>query len=107
MAISSLSIYGQIKKSFRGNWSFEAPTANPGFTDGIIDFKKDSVFTIFTNMSYKFPCTWIKVKKDSIIFVSNSNGYDVLSSLKIENKTSISGICVWRSGESRLILKKE
>jgi hypothetical protein len=104
---TSLSVNGQIKKVFRGNWNFEAPTGNTGFTDGIIEFKKDSVFTIFANMRYKFPCTWVKVKRDSIIFVSNINGYDVLSSLKIENKTSMTGICVWHSGESKLILQKK
>jgi len=107
LLITSLSVTGQINKVYRGNWNFEAPAGNPGFTDGVIEFKKDSVFTIFTNMSYKFPCTWVKVKKDSIIFVSNINGHDVLSSLKIENKASMTGICVWRSGESKLILKKK
>lgn len=107
LLITSFSVNGQINKVYRGKWIFEAPAGNPGFTDGLIEFKKDSVFTIFTNMSYKFPSTWIKVKKDSIIFESNINGYDVLSSLKIENKISMRGICVWRSGQSKLILRKK
>ena len=107
LLISSLSVNRQIKKAYRGNWSFAAPAGNPGFTEGIFEFNKDSIFTTFTNMKYKFPCTWVKVKKDSVIFESNINGYNVLSSLKIENKTNMKGNCVWSSGESKLVLKKK
>jgi len=107
LLIASLSVNGQIRKAYTGNWSFDAPTGEGGFYNGIMDFKKDSILITFTGDNYKYPSTWVKAKRDSVIFEINIQGEDVLCSLKIENRKNMKGNAVWGFGETVLILKKE
>lgn len=105
--IGSLSINAQIKPAYFGNWSFDAPSAPDGYTYGIIEIKKDSINTFFTQLNYKVPSTWIKAKNDSISYKADVGDADVLFSLKIENETNIKGNAVWSDGETQMILKKK
>lgn len=105
LLIGSLSTNAQIKKAHIGNWSFDAPTAPEGYTFGIVEFKKDSVFTTFMNSEY--PSTLIKAKKDSIIYEVNIDGEIVLFSLKINKKLKGTGNAVWSYGETIIILTKK
>jgi hypothetical protein len=105
--IGSLSTNAQIKPAYFGNWSFDAPSAPDGYTYGIIEIKKDSINTSFTQLNYEVPSTWIKAKNDSITYKAIVEGTDVLFSLKIENETNIKGNAVWSDGETQMILKKK
>ena len=105
--IGSLSTTAQVKAAYLGNWSFVAPTAPEGYTYGIIEIKKDSLNTSFTELKYKVPSIWVKVKNDSITFKAIVDDTDVLFSLKIENTTNIKGNAVWDDGETQMILKKK
>jgi len=105
--IGSLSTTAQVKAAYLGNWSFVAPTAPEGYTYGIIEIKKDSLNTSFTELKYKVPSIWVKVKNDSITFKAIVDDTDVLFSLKIENTTNIKGNAVWDDGETEMILKKK
>jgi hypothetical protein len=105
--IGSLSTNAQVKVAYLGNWSFIAPTAPDGYTFGIIEIKKDSVNTSFTELKYKVPSIWIKVENDSITYKAIVDDTDVLFSLKIENEANIKGNAVWSDGETQMILKKK
>jgi hypothetical protein len=107
LVLVSLSTNAQVKATCLGSWSFDAPTAPDGYTYGVIEIKKDSLITSFTESKYKFPSVWVKVKNDSIFYKSVIDGTDVLFSLKIENETSIKGNAVWSDGETLMILKKK
>jgi hypothetical protein len=102
-----LSTNAQTKKSHIGNWSFEAPDAPEGYTYGIIEIKKDTIITSFTELKYNVPSVWIKFKNDSITFKAVIDGNDVLFSLKIEDETNIKGDAVWSDGETQMILHKK
>jgi len=89
--IGSLSANAQLRTTYQGKWSFDAPSAPDGYTFGIIEIKKDSVYISFTDSQYKFPSVWVKVRSDSIYFQTFVDGTDVLFSLKIEGETNIKG----------------
>lgn len=103
----SFSANAQIKKEHQGEWSFESPGAPDGYTYGIIEITKDSLKTSFTTSSYKFPSLWVRTTNDSIIYKSIIDGVDVVFSLKIENKSSITGQAVWYDGQTVMILRKK
>jgi len=107
LLFGSLSAEAQIKPTYLGNWSFSAPTAPEGYTFGIIEIRKDSVTTFFTELNYKVPSLWVKAKNDSITYKAFVDDTDVLFSLKIENQTSIKGNAVWADGQTQMILKKK
>jgi hypothetical protein len=103
----SLSLNAQVKKTYLGDWSFDAPSAPEGYISGIITLKKDSSFMQFTDGYYRYPSSWLKAKSDSIIYQSNIDGEIVLFSLKIKDKTNIAGDAVWSSGQTVMILTKK
>jgi hypothetical protein len=107
MLFGSLTANAQIKEPYYGNWSFEAPSAPEGFTNGIIEIKKDSVYMAFTDGNYRFPSNWVKVKGDSLIYESEINGETVLFSLKIIDKLKVTGNAVWSDGETLMDLTKK
>lgn len=86
---------------------FEAPTAPDGFNFGTYEIKKDTVYTQFTDESYRFPSTWAKSSSDTLKFLVNINGDDVHCVLWKEDKTTMRGNAVWSSGETILALKKK
>lgn len=103
----SLSTNAQIKPAYIGNWSFETPAAPEGFTSGILTLNKDTVFMAFTDGTTRFPSNWIKVTNDSIIYESDIDGTIVLFSLKIQDKSKITGNAVWNEGETIMNLTKK
>ena len=107
LLFGSLSAEAQIKLTYLGNWSFSAPTAPEGYTFGIIEIRKDSVTTFFTELNYKVPSLWVKAENDSITYKAFVDDTDVLFSLRIENQTSIKGNAVWADGQTQMILKKK
>ena len=107
LLIGSLSTNAQTKLAFFGNWSFDAPSAPDGYTYGIIEIKKDTVNISFTDLQFKYPSTWVKIKNDSLTYAAYIDGTDVLFSLKIENETNIKGNAVWSDGQTQMILKKK
>jgi hypothetical protein len=106
LLIASYSANAQINKTYAGNWSFTAPSAPEGYVSGIIELKKDSAIITFTDMSYRFPSNWIKVKNDSLLFETTINNDAVLFSLKLDKK-NITGNAVWSEGETLMILTKK
>jgi hypothetical protein len=106
LCLSTLS-NGQVKKEHIGIWKFEAPTAPAGFTSGIYEVRKDTVFTQFTSENYRFPSEWAKSNYDTLSFLVNINGDDVHCILITENDTSMKGNAVWSSGETVLTLIKQ
>jgi hypothetical protein len=105
--IKTSSSDAQVKKNVTGSWTFEIPYAPEGYTSGVMDVKKDSVLTTFTNQNYKIPSDWIRVNSDSLIFRFNVEGVYALFSLKILDNKNIAGKVVWDSGESQISLKKK
>jgi hypothetical protein len=100
-------LMAQQKVSFSGDWNFEAPAAPEGYNRGVVTFEKDSSFIIFSDGYYVYPSNWLEVKGDSILYESDIDGMIVLFSLKIDEKTKISGNAVWYDGESSLNLTKK
>jgi hypothetical protein len=107
MLFVSIPSNAQTKETYRGKWSFVAPSAPEGFTNGIIEIKKDSVYIAFTDGNYRFPSNWIKVKGDSLIYESSINSEAVLFSLKMTEKLKITGNAVWSGGETLMVLTKK
>ncbi len=103
----SLSLNAQVKKTYQGDWSFEAPSAPEGYNTGVITFKQDSSIMEFTYGYYPYPSNWIKAKGDSIIYETNVDGEFVLFSLKIKDKSNITGDAVWSTGQTEMILTKK
>jgi hypothetical protein len=105
--LGSLTSNAQIKPAYLGEWSFNAPFAPEEFNYGTIEIKKDSIITIFPESKYKAFSTWVKVRNDSIIYISIIDDTEVLFSLKIEDETNIKGNAVWSDGETQMILHKK
>ncbi|MDP4223766.1 MAG: hypothetical protein Q8868_10675 [Bacteroidota bacterium] len=105
--IGSLQANSQVKKTCLGRWDFEAPSAPQGYNFGVIEIKNDSINTIFSGTTYKFPSVWVRITNDSVTYKTVIDGTDVLFSLKVENASNIGGNAVWSDGETRMILKKK
>jgi hypothetical protein len=103
----SFSADGQIKKAYRGNWVFYVPYAEPGYTSGYMELKKDSIITFFVDNELRYPSIGLKVENDSVIWRINVDGVKVTCLLLIENKKLINGRTYWYSGNSSLILTKK
>jgi hypothetical protein len=106
LIIASHSVMAQINKTYTGNWSFTAPSAPDEYMSGVIELKKDSAIITFTDMSYRFPSNWVKVKNDSLLFETTINNDAVLFSLKLDKK-NITGNAIWSEGETQMILTKK
>ena len=103
----TLSLDAQIKKTCQGKWNFEAPTAPEGYNTGVITFKADSSVMEFIGGYYIYPSSRLKAKGDSIIYTTYVDGETVLFSLKIIDKSNITGDAVWSTGQSEMILTKK
>lgn len=102
----SCAAEGQIKEAFTGKWYFECPAAPEGFNTGIIDIHKDSIFTAYPGISYRFPSTWIKAFADSINYNVDINGENVLFTLHMESSDKLRGKAATEYGESPMILTR-
>jgi hypothetical protein len=105
LLITSFSVNAQIKKSFRGNWSFDAPSAPPGFETGVVTITKDSVLTKYPNDHRLLPCSSLSFRNDTLTFIFNP-AVDVTIKLTAENKTKLTGKATWSSDESVITLTK-
>jgi hypothetical protein len=99
------------KKDPVGKWKFEAPYAPEGYSKGTIDigFAEDK-FTAnmaFTDLDYTFPGEKIKVQNDSVYFMIWIESTDVSVSLKMEDKSTMTGTAVYVDGTVPLTLTKE
>ena len=103
----TLSLDAQVKKTYQGKWNFEAPTAPEGYNTGVITFKADSSVMEFSGGYYIYPSSRLQAKSDSIIYTTNVDGEMVLFSLKIKDKSNITGDAVWSTGQSEMILTKK
>jgi hypothetical protein len=107
LLITSFSVQGQIKKSFRGVWDAYAPGAFEGYINGKITITKDSVFLKFPADSHVFSAKIMSFKNDTLTYVFDPGaGIDVTHTLTIENKTKLTGKVSWLSEESVNILTK-
>jgi hypothetical protein len=99
------------KKDPTGKWKFEAPYAPEGYTIGTIDigFAEDkyNANMSFTNLGYTFTGEKIRVQNDSVYFMIWIENTDVSVSLKIEDKTKMTGTAVYYEGTVPLTLVKE
>lgn len=106
IAFYSCSEKGKIGKDYLGNWTFEVPDAEPGYTYGIAELYSDSIVTTFTGNKFRYPSLALEVRNDSVFYQFNIDGIDVFCALKIENRQSIKGITYWSSGESELTFSR-
>jgi hypothetical protein len=91
LLLFSKTVDAQDNKVIIGTWKFQCPYAPEGFNTGIIDIHKDSVFTTFSSVKYKFPSMWVKNEKDTLSYNVDINGEQVLFSLRIENNDTLYG----------------
>ena len=99
------------KKDPVGQWKFDAPYAPEGYNKGTIDigFAEDK-FTAnmaFTDLDYTFSGEKIKVENDSVCFMIWIESTDVSVSLKMEDKSTMTGTAVYIDGTVPLTLTKE
>jgi hypothetical protein len=101
----TLLVNAQSVDSLIGDWNAEAPEAPAGFNTSIMSIKQDSVFTTFTGESYPYGSISMNFKNDTLSF--EIGGLNVLCTLKVEDKTRLSGNAVWEGGQSKLILTRK
>jgi hypothetical protein len=102
----SACVQAQIEKTFVGEWNFECPGAPDGFNTGIIEIKKDTVFTQYSSFTYKFPSTWVKISNDTLIYPTDVNGELVISRLVAKTFENLTGTAGTLDGLSSLILTR-
>lgn len=105
LLITAFSVNAQIKKNFRGNWNFDAPSAPPGFEEGVMTITKDSVLTKYPNDSRLLPSSSLSFSNNTLKFIFNP-AVDVTITLTAENKTKLTGKATWSSDESVITLTK-
>lgn len=101
----SLLLEAQVHDSYTGNWKFEAPDAPEGSTTGNIVIKINTIVMTFDDMQ-EYPSSWIKFRNDSLIYETAFDLATVVFSLKIVNKSTMTGKAVWEGGESEVTLTK-
>ncbi len=99
------SVNAQTLNDLCGEWNAEAPEAPPGFNTSIMTITQDSVFTTFTGETYPYGSISMSFKNDTLSF--EIGGLNVLCTLKVEEKSRLSGNAVWEGGESKLILTRK
>jgi hypothetical protein len=105
LLITSFSLQAQFRQSFRGNWNFEAPSAPPGYESGVMIITKDSVLTKYPGNRRLLPSSSLSFRNDTLTFHFTPD-VDVTIILTSENKTKLTGMASWSSGESVVTLTK-
>ncbi|HLN22334.1 MAG TPA: hypothetical protein VK213_14690 [Bacteroidales bacterium] len=95
----------QIDKDYQGRWSFKAPEAPEGSTNGNIEITPSTVIMTFDNV-VGFKSNWAKMKSDSIIYETSFDLATVVFMLKVVDDEHIEGKAVWKDGESPVFLTK-
>jgi len=114
ISVFSLTSFAQQGKGQKinpaGNWKFEAPYAQEGYTSGTIIVgnaeQKTTVTISFTGNEFKIPGEDVKVAKDSVFFSVYLQGQIVKVLLKMDTEIKMSGKAVYSEGEVPLTLSK-
>jgi hypothetical protein len=111
MSISIISAQTvKEKKDPVGQWKFEAPAAPEGYTSGTINIgfaeRKYSTTMEFAGIEYKFIGENVKFKNDSLFFSFPLEDDYVSISLKLEDKSKMSGKGIYSEGVVLLILTR-
>jgi hypothetical protein len=109
----SLNVSGQTGTSQAdpsGTWKFSAPSAGEGYDSGTILISKAeqkySVAIIFTGSDYKLAGEKVKFEKGVLSFSIYLEGEEIMSTLKMENGSKMTGKAVYSEGEVPLSLTK-
>jgi hypothetical protein len=105
LLITSFSVQAQIRKSFRGDWNFDAPAAPPGFEAGVMTITKDSVLTKYPVNRRLLPSSSLSFRNDTLTFIFKP-AVAVTIKLTSENKTKLTGKATWSNEESVITLTK-
>jgi hypothetical protein len=101
----------KVKTEPVGKWNFEAPYAPEGYTKGTVEIgyadKKYSASMTFTDLGYSLTGEKVSMKNDSIFFMIWVESTDVNISLKLVDKTQITGAAVYYEGTVPLTLTRE
>ena len=103
---ATLTIQAQTPKKYIGTWDQNAPGAS-GYETAKVHIEKESVTTIFSNSSYKYPASEVKYEYDTLKFNMAVDGEYVKCYLVVKDKTNLVGFATWSTGESDLLLSKK
>jgi hypothetical protein len=105
--VISSNLDAQVNETFIGKWRFECLLAPAGFNEGLIDIQPDSVFAQYSGRDYRFSSSWVKMKKDTLIFNVDINGEMVVCRLLAVAGNKLTGIAGTLEDESPLVLTKK
>jgi hypothetical protein len=103
----SLPAAAQMKRIYIGSWNFECTLAPEGFNKGRIDIQNDSIFTTYSSKIDRFPSLWVNTDGDTIIYIVEVNGENVLYRFCSAGKDRLTGTAETPLGTSLLVLTKK
>ena len=103
----SLPAEAQINGIFTGTWNFECSLAPEGFNTGMIDIQIDSIFTTYSSIKYRFPSIWVKIDGDTLNYIVEVKGENVLYRFYANGKDKLTGNAETPLGPSPLFLTKK
>ena len=86
LLITSTSINGQIKKSFRCVWELSGPDCPTSYEIAEVTITKDSVFSKYPDDPYVYPSKSTSFKNDTLTYTVVNQGTEVFHSLTLESK---------------------
>ena len=98
------SVSAQTISDYIGDWNTEAPDAPAEYTNGVLKISEDMIIVKFSGDDYPYPSTLVKITSDSLVF--EISGLSALCTLRIEDKTKMTGKAVWPDGESPFTMTK-
>lgn len=103
---------GRSKKDPIGKWIYEGPSAPEGYTYGKMEFsvadkKFNATWTFAGNEENKYSSDNIKFKNDTLSFNVYVDGEDVAVTLKLEDKSKMTGKAIYSGGEVPMTLIRE
>jgi hypothetical protein len=100
LLLSSFSVQGQIKKSFRGVWDVFVPDGPEDYDIFVVTITKDSTFAKYPNDPNVYPSKSVNYKNDTLIYEYNPAGIvDLTTTLTMKNKTTLTGKFAYESGD--------
>ncbi|HEC45144.1 hypothetical protein LCGC14_3014440 [marine sediment metagenome] len=103
----ALTTNAQIPKQFIGSWDFTAPSADYEFQNGIMEIKKDSIFTTFTGASYILPSHSVKFEADTLRFIFDVSDERINCYCIFEDASNLKGAAEWSMGATKLIMSRK
>lgn len=98
------SVTAQTIGDFLGEWNTEAPDAPSEYTNGVLKISEDVIIAKFSGDYNEYPSTLVKCTSDTLVF--EITGLGALCTLRIEDKTRMTGKAVWPDGESPFTMTK-